>query len=485
LNSPTATLATPEALKRDAAGIAAVFTRPKYRQLLLLLNAGLAGVVLSVANSILLVRLLGATFFGQYAYLLAVTAIIPTFYETFNRSVVRFMGNLAPRRQVRLLLFVLTGKFAVFAVVLTVFLSWYWFIGDSKLDGITQRAGFAVLMVAVLVALPFKLVGNVFRAVLNAHERYRGIAFLTLLPVGVPVIINAVLLLRGTAIDTVLYWLAVEVLVSSVVMLGVSLFLLHRNGWLRAARTVRVRSYAKSVAFGYTHYFRSYGQPLATSVVFNYIKQYLPLILLGHVSTFSSVAYYRVLSSIADLGIEFFPSIAQVMLPSAVNSRARDPNRFAARFAREGALYLVLMGLALLVFTVGHPLLLRLYGLATTPEVSLVALIVSLVVMQAALGFLMNYLFLLGGNTKANYVMSPAHNIFYALCIVLLTPYLLVGMMVARLLHRMFGNVMLTYVSVIRLRYIDQRQYVTLLSLTLAISALLIVAYSLSAGRLR
>jgi hypothetical protein len=105
--------------------------------------------------------------------------------------------------------------------------------------------------------------------------------------------------------------------------------------------------------------------------------------------------------------------------------------------------------------------------------------------MQAALGFLMNYLFLLGGNTKANYLMSPAHNIFYAVCIVLLTPYLLVGMMVARLLHRMFGNVMLTYVSVIRLRYINQRQYMTLLSLTLAISALLIVAYSFSTGDLR
>jgi O-antigen/teichoic acid export membrane protein len=245
--------------------------------------------------------------------------------------------------------------------------------------------------------------------------------------------------------------------------------------------TVRIRSFRRAISFAYSKYFRPYGQPLASSVVFNYIKQYLPLILLGQMTTFSNVAYYRVIASITDLGMEFFPSVAQSMLPSVVESHERDRAAFGARFARHGAVYLVAMGLALVVFSFGHPLILALYDLRTTPEISTAELLASLAVMQASLGFLLNFLFQIGGDTKAMYFMSPAHNIIYALSIVALAPYLVIGMMVARLAQRAAGTIMLTDVVVLRMRYLSGPQYASLLALTLGMSVLMVAAYFASA----
>jgi O-antigen/teichoic acid export membrane protein len=84
-------------------------------------------LVLTFVNAMLLIRILGSSAYGIYSYLSAITAIIPTFFEFVDRTIVRFLGSADSSHQKSIFVFVITVKIALMMLILSIFLGWCWF----------------------------------------------------------------------------------------------------------------------------------------------------------------------------------------------------------------------------------------------------------------------------------------------------------------------------------------------------------------------
>jgi O-antigen/teichoic acid export membrane protein len=428
------------------------------RRAFMFLNVDILYSLLSVVNSVITVRILGANLFGQLTYLLAVLALTPSFYSVFDNTLVRFAGGLAPRRQRRLFVFVICCKTMALVLSSLGIAVWYLMGRDKRLVEVIADPYMATFALAVCLTLPMELFSRSLESVMQSLEMYGRTMYLRVSQAASMLMLNLVLWLTASHGREVLLWRAGHYFISGISLLIYACWALREAGWWRKIRRVGRTDMAKDFIFSYRMYFKPYSQPLSVGLLFEYAKSNLPSLLLAHATTYENVAYYRVFKNLFEISKKTLPKIANTLLPTIVRMKESDA-RFESGYLRFSRLYMTLIGVVALGTFLFHPLILRIYHLQVNQEASWTSLLFSLCLITGTFGFILNFRMLLEKDTIPQYYISTVGGVSYIALLVLLTPFGMIGATLALLCKGLVTSVQFQYYVVHKHRYMSVSNY--------------------------
>lgn len=453
------------------------------RRVWMFLNVDILYSVLSVVNSVLTVRLMGASLFGQLSYLLAILALTPSFYSVFDNTLIRFMGTLAPRRQRRLLLFVLACKTAAMILSMAGVAGWYFLGNDRAFTEVLSNPYMLAFGICVWVTLPMELVSRSLEAVMQSLEMYRKTIYIRVSQAASLLLVNLALWAAATRGQDVLLWRGGHQVLSGLSLLAFTVIALRKAGWWSALRATGRTDNARDFAFSYRNYFRPYSQPLAVGLLFEYAKNHLPSLLLAHTTSYETVSYYKVFRNLFEISKKTLPKIANTLLPSVVKLKASNP-RFAAKYTRYSQLYMILIGAVALGIFLFHSLILRIYKLEAGYDASWTALLFSLCLLVATFGFILNYLILLEKDTTPQYYISSVGGVSYIALLFAFMRFGIIGVTAALLVKGVINNFQYQYYVVHRYRYMTISQFGVLTGILAGFGLLILGSAAFMPGNL-
>jgi len=435
------------------------------RSAFFVLNANFITMGLGLLNSILFVRLIGSDLYGQYLYLIAILAIISPFYDIFDNSILRFLGRQAAETQKQIVSFVMVCKACVFVIAIVAFSLFLFGSFDPKTSAILSRPEFKLVLIANLLSLPVNALTATLSAILRALERYGPTLILQILLSFSLTILYGIMTLIGVRSLNTIKIIACYTWLTSVLALLYTFIVLKKHGWLETIKGVSPVHFGSMYKDIYRRFFRDYTQPLSTGVLFQYIKTYVPTLLIGQLGTFDHVSYYKVFRNLYESLKRTLPRVLNVLTPSAVRSREEGGIGFAKKYDRFSIVYVGTMGLTSILLFIAYPLVLHLFKLPNSAEVPLIVLLFSLDLVVAAFAFPMNYLFNLGQSVKEQYVLIPASNLSYCALLAGLAPFGVAGIVAAALGRDLIAGIMISYICLVRRRIVLAPQYMKLLLL--------------------
>jgi len=454
--------------------------------LFVLLQGSALQMALGLLASVLRVRVLGAEWFGKTAFLITILAVLPTTYDLFNDTLLRFYRESEGSTKKRLFIFSLLSKLLFYIVIGVGVLAFVLLWNAGGTAPALNDPALRIFFLFYLAGILFDLFRTTLLIILKSEGHYGRFVAVTAIESLLGTCFAALLLWAGVHGRDAVAWLGGYVLVNSVAQLGIVSWLVVSQTTFRHWIGKSMGPFWRSMRFVFGRYFRPYSLPQSPAILFAYIKKNVGTIVLGSSAGFEQVTYYKILMRIVDVILSLVPRSAQAMLPAVIEARKRSEEEFEKKYLRLGRYYLLGSGAISLALYFAAPVLFRLYGLRLGPEVVPVVLILCLLLHQHALAFLVNFLYNMSATRWPTYFMIPTTNAVYIVSLILLAPFGLLGVALAHLLQRTAGTVMHAYFGVLRLKVLSLASFTRFALMTAGISLLLVLlhfARSLS-GRL-
>jgi hypothetical protein len=369
--------------------------------------ANVVQLALALLNSVLLVRCLGAAPAGHYILWLALMAVGPVMLSAFDQLTTRFHGEYSPAARSRLAAGVLVGKLLagvlIAAPVAVAAMSIRTQSGDAPGTS-------APLLAAMLVNFHFApLVAGWLNRLLATHLDYK----------------HLLLVETGQALLGTLWMLIALVAAGSenltLLVFGLSciscwwihlrwqrLKRLNPYSCLRLAAALRQPLKVAEALFTKAH--RSYCVPFLITSFSAFLKDSLPLLAVGLVTSTVAVAEFRVVQQIFRTVHGLVPNAFELLRPALLQVKDQEPRQdlFYAKYNSYARLYIagsVAFSIAVLA---SLPLIIGLWGLHFSAAVSWTAAILALELLYGSALHIEYQLFLLRERVGYLVVMSLA-----------------------------------------------------------------------------
>lgn len=385
-------------------------------------------LVLAFVNAILLVRILGSSSYGIYSYMSAITAIIPTFFEFVDRTIVRFLGSAESNQQKSIFVFVITVKIILMAVILSIFGGWCYFLMDHKTAEILSKTPeYKFLFVSLILYIPIHMFASTFASTLNALEQYMMLGSGRMARPVIYLIALLFLSFLKASTAIVIVSLAIYIMASEILTVAFSSYALSRAGWWRKIGTVQ--NVPNMYGFVYHKYFKIYTMPMSSGIFFQYAKTYLPSILLGHAISFESVTYFKVFQNLFDVVRKFIPKIVDVVLPSLVKYKEKNEELFMKNYLKLTSYYIALIGLFSCCMMVAYPIYLKILNVDSDINTSTYVLMFGVNSLVAGMNFEVNYRYILENDIRHFYLLSVVSYSIYIFLLIKLLPLGVMGVL--------------------------------------------------------
>jgi O-antigen/teichoic acid export membrane protein len=445
------------------------------KKLFLFANVNMISLMLMFLNSIMAVRLIGGNIYGMYQYIFALAAVIPTTYSFADNTIIRFLGAADIQHQKAIIKFVAMIKTIIGVVAFSIFILWCIFFMDGKTESVIKtHSVFLYVLVLEMFILPVNMVSNSLNTVINALEKYRYTAIVSTTQPFVYAGLLILLTLIEAKKEHALYVIISFSLLSAISACSASIIFLQKSGWFK--EIYHAANIPKTYSFVYNNYFKSYTMPLSMGVFFQYIKTQLPTVILGHVTTFNDVAYYKVFRTLFDVLNRFFPKITDIFLPSIVKQKKVEPGVFNDKFVDYSIKYLIGIGIVSSSILLCYPILLKIIRIETDAQASFVVMLFGVSTVLGSMNFIMNYAFKLESDVTHFFVLSILSNVSQMLFLGLLSRFGVVGVVFAEIARQLVWLSLSGIVSWKR-KIMNIREYLKMSAATFASMALLIILY--------
>lgn len=339
-------------------------------------------MALAFAQSILLVRLLGADTFGSYRFLASAVAIIPVFYVAFDQSIRRFLPTAeTDADRARILSEVVRLKLISFflglSVVGTVFVVW---VGDLRAFRENLDSAAMVITFTVLVAeLPIAFVSTTVTQTLLALQKFRTMILIEL--VRALLALGWVFSLFVASHPNPEENLAAY-LIGRLLMLAVGtayLVFLVQKAWPGALAALGQGIGQWNLAYrNLTNLnMRRYVLPLHMTTVGGFVADHFPSLVLGTTSSVANVTYYHIGRRIYSVVYKLVAQADQYILPALVRRAEVAPEVFKQKLDGIAVFYVLAYGCVALGTVVFVGPILSLWALPITSDARLLFFILS------------------------------------------------------------------------------------------------------------
>lgn len=273
-----------------------------------LVNGSLTNVtsiILSFFRTMLFIRYVGVSDFGQLQYLFSLLAIPDLFSGNIDFVIKRYFGERVDIRSQILSanLLVKSLVFFIAAIVVTIYVIWR--------NIVPLNQAWLGIFILVLLRIFFGLFKNTLINSLQAVKQY---SLLNYVEIGSNLLLLLTVLafskvadLRGT---TLIFW--VNLVWLGVIILGV---LILMKEFKKQFNSIHLNYSLETLNTGLWD-FRKYFMPLLGTSLSGYLKHYLPAVLLGESLLFKEVTYYETIRKIFGMVYKQIPTLFMVLIPS-------------------------------------------------------------------------------------------------------------------------------------------------------------------------
>jgi len=335
-------------------------------KVLLLLKLNIFVLTISSLNSIFTLRVLGTDLAGKLGYIMALVAVFPTLHKFLDLMIVRFFVERGLRYQRAILLFVLRLKALILICAIAGMGLWLLFFRDLKTDEALVTSNSLLLLVVFFICFaPLDALNFSLMSVLKAQEKYKQFAVIKALTPLFMFIVLLVCFIAGSS-GIISLWCVVGVhILSQVGNLLYSVLLLNRSGWI--GQVWHARTFPHAYRFVYHRFFKPYSQPAIPGMTLNYSRQHLATVLVGQVSSFDSVAYFKLFANIFKMIDVMIPKACNILLPTMI--KKRDEPLFQKNYFQFMLVYTGLVSAAGVTLMHVYPWILMVLDVPVVPEV--------------------------------------------------------------------------------------------------------------------
>jgi O-antigen/teichoic acid export membrane protein len=376
--------------------------------------------------SVIIVRYLGAELYGGYQYFIAITAFPAMFYSQFDSALNRFLPELNKQDKVGLLLAIVAYKYIILLTLILLFfilsiifpkiIFWQnnYIVNDYQLKFVFN------CMVALI---PIELINSSLNTYASGLLKIitvqviRVCSSIARLLVLLLVLWNSISIQKGIEIISIS-----QVIIAGIVTLSwFILFTRWGDFWVNLY-SISFYQYIHLIKYYSKTYVKRYIMPLQAGNVFAFVKEYLPLIIMGQQSFYTTIAYYEVIRKFFNLANKVIPLLFASLLPKIVNNARTNPNLFVRRFhcfSWFNVSFHLIIGLGLFLT---HSIWLELYNFEVTHLMTVLILIFFVNLVVLGLSKTSTYIVLLSESTKPLFISSLVRSIVVTICIFILTP---------------------------------------------------------------
>jgi len=264
-----------------------------FRAILHLFSVNGIGHLILLFISIIIFRTVDKSFYGLYVIMVSLFAVVELLMAGFNDSIVRFLKDKIPLNDKQnIVLFVLYYKYLlIFLFILCIYIARQYGFFEFLIGNYDEVSDVidSFLLVVILNGIFSTFIG-VNNCILNSQQKYK-------LTANIGLVRNVVYLLVVVSLSfytkNYLHYLYSSIALSAIVLIYISIRIFQDFKEFSIPNIIKSKF---SIDIGRKYIF-PYAIPLTASSLLTYVKNYLPIIVLGKEFSLENVAVFSILKT--------------------------------------------------------------------------------------------------------------------------------------------------------------------------------------------
>jgi O-antigen/teichoic acid export membrane protein len=266
---------------------------PLFRSIFHLLGINGIGYVFLLLISIIIFRTVDKSYYGLYVIMISLFAFVELLMAGFNESIIRFLKDKIPLNEKQnIVFFVLLYKYLIILLfVIFIYLSKYYGLFNYLIGNYGEVSDVidSYLLVVILNGILSTFIG-VNNSILNSQLRYKLAANIGLMR---HLVFFSIVLVLSFYTKNYLHYLYASLFVSAVMLLYLIIRIVKDFNEFSFIRIIQSKFKFEIVK----KYVFPYSTPLTGSSLLTYVKNYLPLLILGKEFSLENVAVFSILKT--------------------------------------------------------------------------------------------------------------------------------------------------------------------------------------------
>ena len=262
-----------------------------------LLSVNGIGYVFLLIISIIIFRSVDKSYYGLYVIMLSLFAVIELLMAGFNDTIMRFLKDKIPLNDKQnIVLFILLYKYLLILLfILFIYLAKHYGFFEFLIGNYNEVSDVidSFILVVILNGILSTFIG-VNNCILNSQNKYK-------LTANIGLVRHAVYftVVLGLSFYTMnyLHYLFASIFLSAVLLLYLTIIIFHEFREFSIVNIIKSKSKSKFKFEIARKYIFPYATPLTASSLLTYIKNYLPIIILGKEFSLENVAIFSILKT--------------------------------------------------------------------------------------------------------------------------------------------------------------------------------------------
>jgi O-antigen/teichoic acid export membrane protein len=333
-------------------------------------------IVLSVLASVMFARSFGIELYGAYQFVISAFVIVPTITGAVDLGILRFAPEWPTKERSAVFVAFLFAKCAVMLVLVAITATAHL---TGSLSAINNAIRFLPLDCIVLIVLQtafMPMITSTFLRLFQGIDRANLGARISIIQSATSTIFLGVATLFigifGIEIALRLFFYSVSIV--SIVFTWIRFSFLWKTDPLMKSHFISaLRHPTQSIRTTFAnHDLLSYSLPLALNGLTSFVKDYLPVMIIGSQMNFALTGQFRIYEQIFRTIHRLVPYGLQSIQPRLIQSRNSDRGGFDIQLAKYSRTYLffTLIGVSIMTWT--SPLVVRLWGVSINWDFAIV-----------------------------------------------------------------------------------------------------------------
>jgi O-antigen/teichoic acid export membrane protein len=350
-----------------------------------LLSFQIAELFISLISSILLIRLLNSNLYGLFVYLSSFLALTSLIFGQLDNFIIRFSNIKESSNAIKNFYSSIYNKLAWFTIILLGCLIYLFIFKEEEFN----RYGHLIILISFNNFLT--IFNGSFSATLTAFKKQIYLSRISLFSVCFELLIILIFFLSDI-LNVLTSFLVLKTLIAVVQIIIKGIYIDNLDIKLWMPKNAKI-----TLPWNKKH--SKYTVPLIATSLFTYLKNYLPNIILGSISSYNNVSYYNIFFKIFNLANKILPKLSSSFLPEAIELKSANKYKFQIRYFKFSILYffIVLLGSASLYFS--KDLILWLYDFKSIKSLNLGIFLMCLATLFHSLSTIMTFFYFTGERT--------------------------------------------------------------------------------------
>lgn len=379
-------------------------------------------MAIGILNSIIMIRLMGPTYFGKYQYCLAITEFPAVFYSGFDRIINRFI-TLVPKERHHSLVYSSFFIHIVSTILFLIIICLCFYIRPLEnllFSSISNTDGKKILIFSLLITF----LSGVFSTMTTYMSGIRMIKTSQMIIMSSHIfgLLLFIILFfnRSRVTDIITQALGIKIIG---LIMPISFVIFKFKIFFYKVFGLFLRPISSFENFKYTvkNYFNHYAFHFQITDIFGHFKDRIGILILGHLGSFSGAAYYEIIKNIIALPRKYFSQMFNLFIPKIIHSYTADEVKFAQRFKYFCYVQTIFSIIFALVILLSTSLIIKVYSFENLKDYYFLTYLECLTLILTA--WANNNYFSLEIGTKSRDIMQAG--LGRGLIIGILSPYLI------------------------------------------------------------